>query len=217
MRQDDVHLMCIAEDGLLGLRPFEEEDCGQLIAALPDARSHVRWAGPEYAYPLDASQLLETLSKTRGERPSFKMYKAVLIDSGLTEAGSPDAEEAAGAPVAAEVSAAETVVGHAQLMDIDYERSHCVLGKVLIFPEWRGRGLGSLLVEAVVGEAFGPLGLHEMTLLAFDFNRAALAAYTRVGFVVSPPHPPPLPFEDESWQALRMLLTAECWAERRRS
>lgn len=176
------------EGELLELRTFDEGDIDQLIAAIPDARAHLQWAGPEYSYPLDAPQLKATLAKTRGERPSFKMYKAVLAGAGET-------------------------VGHAQLMDIDHAASSCVLGKILIFPPRRGEGLGTTLVKAVLHEAFAVLRLQSMTLMVFDFNEAAIAAYKRAGFAPFPPYPGPLSFQGESWQAVRMALSAERWRE----
>jgi RimJ/RimL family protein N-acetyltransferase len=178
----------IVEDESLELRTFDDSDFEQLIAAIPDARFHLQWAGPECSYPLDTAELKETLSKTIGEAPSFRVYKAVLSSTGET-------------------------VGHVQLMDIDYAKSSCVLGKVLIFPAHRGKGFGRSIVRLAVEEAFAGLGLREVTLLVFDFNDAAIATYRSLGFVRSPPDPAALPFEDESWQAIRMAMTRERWSE----
>ena len=175
------------EDDLLELRRFDEGDIDQLCAVITDPRLHLEWTGPEYTYPLDARQLQETLAKTRGQRPSFKAYKAVLPGTGET-------------------------VGHVQLMDIDYAKATCVLGKVLIFPPYRGRGLGKALVRMAVNEAFVSLGLRKMTLLVFDFNEAAIATYRSLGFVPSPPDPGDLMFEGESWHAIAMTVTRERWS-----
>lgn len=169
---------------------FDEGDFAQLIAAIPDAPSHLRWAGPEYAYPLDPTELKETLAKTTGAAPSFKVYKAVLAGRNET-------------------------VGHVQLVDIDYAKSTCVLGKVLIFPAHRGKGLGRSMVRAALREAFTVLRLHEVTLSVFDSNDAAIAIYRSLGFVRRSPDPAALPFEGESWRAVRMALTRERWSEER--
>jgi RimJ/RimL family protein N-acetyltransferase len=172
----------------LVLTRFEEDDIARLTAALPDARSHLLWAGPEYAYPLAPDELRETLAKTIGAAPSFSVYKALLAGTGET-------------------------VGHVQLMDIDYARSTCVLGKVLIFPGYRGRGLGRAMVGSVLGQAFTTLDLRAVTLLVFTFNDAAIGLYRSLGFVRRPPHPAALAFAGESWQAVRMGLTRERWAK----
>jgi RimJ/RimL family protein N-acetyltransferase len=175
-------------DESLDLRAFSESDFDQLIAVIPDARFLLQWAGPGYTHPLDAVQLKETLAKTVGEKPSFKVYKAVL-------------------PASAET------VGHVQLVDIDHESGTCVLGRVLIFPVHRGKGFGKSMVRSVVMEAFVGLGLREVTLLVFAFNQAAIATYTSVGFVRSLPDPGAHQFENESWDVTRMGLTRERWSE----
>jgi RimJ/RimL family protein N-acetyltransferase len=162
-----------------------------LSPAITDPRLHLQWAGPEYAYPLDARELMETLSKTTGRTPSFRVYKAVLPSTGET-------------------------AGHVQLMDIDYAKSTCALGRVLIFPAHRGKGLGRALVRLAVNEAFAGLGLREVTLLVFDFNDAAIATYKSLGFVPSPPDPRALPFQDESWHVMAMTVTGERWSENSR-
>jgi RimJ/RimL family protein N-acetyltransferase len=176
------------EDDSLELQEFEASDIDQLRAVITDPRLHLQWAGPEYSYPLDAREVKETLAKTMGETPSFRVYKAVL----------PSTDE---------------TVGHLQLMDIDYAGATCVLGKVLIFPAHRGKGLGRALVRSALDEAFAGLGLREVTLLVFDFNDAAIAIYRSLGFVPSPPDPGALTFEGESWQALAMSVTRERWLE----
>jgi RimJ/RimL family protein N-acetyltransferase len=169
------------------LSRFVEGDFGELTAAIPDARSHLQWAGPEYTYPLDPGELKATLAKTAGDTPAFRVYKAVLSDAGET-------------------------VGHVQLMDIDYVKSTCVLGKVLIFPGHTGRGLGRSMVRLAVEEALTALGLHEVTLLVFDFNDIAITMYESLGFVRRLPDPAVLAFEGKSWQAMRMAVTRDQWS-----
>ena len=172
----------------LELRPFGEEDFARLIARVPDARFLLQWSGPEYAFPLDSRQLRETLARTRGKTPSFKVYKAVLSGAALT-------------------------VGHVQLMDIDYESGTCDLGRVLIFPEHRGTGLGKPLVSSALHEAFAGLGLREVTLRVFAFNRPAVATYESVGFVKSRPGPETHQVDGESLDVLAMELSRERWSE----
>ena len=172
----------------LELRPFDEGDFAQLIDQVPDAGFLLQWSGPEYSFPLDSHQLSETLAKTTGRGASFKVYKAVL-------------------------SSAAGSVGHIQLMDIDYESGACVLGRVLIFREHRGKGLGELLVRSALHEAFAGLGLRQVTLLVFAFNEPAVATYESVGFVRSRPDPSPHHIDRQSWEVLAMELSRERWQE----
>jgi ribosomal protein S18 acetylase RimI-like enzyme len=52
---------------------------------------------------------------------------------------------------------------------------------MLVAREWRGRGVGSALVEAAIGWARGH-GLHKLTLQVFPHNAAAIALYRKFGF-----------------------------------
>ena len=53
---------------------------------------------------------------------------------------------------------------------------------MLVDRDWRGRGVGSALVQAAVSRAHGQ-GLHELCLEVFAHNTAAIALYRRSGFV----------------------------------
>ncbi|MEO1704620.1 MAG: GNAT family N-acetyltransferase [Pseudomonadota bacterium] len=61
------------------------------------------------------------------------------------------------------------------------KRAHLSLG---ILDETKlGQGLGTEAMETVVAFAFGPLGLHRLTVRSLDFNERAISAYEKVGFV----------------------------------
>jgi phosphinothricin acetyltransferase len=47
--------------------------------------------------------------------------------------------------------------------------------------EWRGRGVGRQLLEALMARA-RELGYHKLVLAAFPWNEAGLRAYRRAGF-----------------------------------
>ncbi len=169
------------------LATFTHDDFTDLIEAVEDARCLLQWAGPEYRYPLNETQLERTLRQGQGPLASLLAYKAVLTDTGET-------------------------VGHAQLMGIDRVTSTATLGRVLVFPAWRGRGLGRALVRLVLGEAFDHLGLELVILHVFAFNRPAVATYRGVGFTVRPGGPGVRMYEGEVWEVLRMGLTREEWS-----
>ena len=52
---------------------------------------------------------------------------------------------------------------------------------MLVDRDWRGRGVGSALVQAVVDRARGQ-GLHKLCLEVFPHNAAAVALYRKCGF-----------------------------------
>ncbi len=167
---------------MIRLEKFLESDCDPLIALVPDARLLLQWAGPNYRHPLDAIQLKRTLAKAAGEQPSVKVFKAVLRTT-------------------------SQVVGHIQLMNIDYTRACCRIGRVMIFPDYQGTGLGKEMVRLAAREAFDTLGLVEITLGVFDFNKAAIATYQSLGFKEYRLKMGAFTFRDEAWNLMEMKLT----------
>ena len=53
---------------------------------------------------------------------------------------------------------------------------------MLVDRDWRGRGVGSALLQAAIGWARGQ-GLHKLCLEVFAHNAAAIAVYRKSGFV----------------------------------
>ena len=157
LRQPLNFTLGILEHKLIKLQPFNKSDFNQLIAEIPDARFLLQWAGPKYAYPPDTAQLSDTLANTSGEKPSFKVFKGIRSNT-------------------------SEVIGHIQLMDIDYNAASCILGRVLIFQKYRGYGFGKAMVKEVVKVAFDNLHFAEITLGVFDFNTRAIDVYKRIGF-----------------------------------
>jgi RimJ/RimL family protein N-acetyltransferase len=171
---------------MLTLQKFNGNDFARLIAEVPDARFLLQWSGPKYSYPLDESQLSDTLTKTTGDQPSFKIFKAVRLDTYET-------------------------AGHIQLMNIDYTAAACTLGRVLIFNAYRGKGLGKELVSLAIKEAFDNLNLNEITLNVFDFNASAIATYKKNGFVEYQFAPEARSFQDEKWNVIKMKIHKDAY------
>ena len=63
--------------------------------------------------------------------------------------------------------------------------SHHGFGEIgmAVAKEWRGRGVGSALMQAAIEHARGR-GLHKLTLDVFAHNESAIALYEKFGFVV---------------------------------
>jgi RimJ/RimL family protein N-acetyltransferase len=76
------------------------------------------------------------------------------------------------------------VVGEAVLMDLDEDASSMSYRIALVGPEVFGHGYGTEATRLVRDFAFGPLGLHRLALEVNSFNAAAIAVYTKVGFVL---------------------------------
>jgi RimJ/RimL family protein N-acetyltransferase len=166
---------------LINLLKFNDSDCSQLISEIPDARFLLQWAGPKYSYPLDDAQLTETITNTIGEKPSYKVFKAIKSDTLET-------------------------VGHIQLMNIDYDIERCFLGRVLVFKKYRHKGYGKELVQEAIRIAFEQIGMNEIILGVFDFNTAAIELYKKIGFSKFHFVEGARQFQNESWNLIRMKL-----------
>jgi len=138
------------------LQPFTEADIDRLIAWTPTGEFLMQWAGPSYQFPLTREQVMVFLALTEGDEPDVLMFRAV------DEAG--------------------VVVGHIELLNIDRHNRVATMGRVLLAPEARGRGLGQELVSAALRVAFDTLKLHRVGLGVFDFNTPAISCYERAGF-----------------------------------
>lgn len=140
----------------VALRPFEETDFPFILGSIVSADELLQWAGPGLSWPLDEEQLRDY--RSRGDDPD-KLLTFSAVEN-----------------------ATDFVVGHVQLV-LDREHDLGYVGRVLIAPSARGRGLGTALMREIVRFGFDDLRLHRLSLNVFDFNRAAIACYERVGFI----------------------------------
>ena len=76
------------------------------------------------------------------------------------------------------------VLGEVVLMDLDEDNGSMTFRIALLGPEVSGRGYGTEATRLVRDFALGPLGLHRLALEVNAFNVAAIAVYTKVGFVL---------------------------------
>ena len=79
--------------------------------------------------------------------------------------------------------AAGTVVGWASLNQFNPRPAyqHVADFSVYVDRDWRGKGVGRRLLEALIDLA-REIGYHKMVLSAFPFNQAGVALYERLGF-----------------------------------
>ncbi|MFE6846999.1 GNAT family N-acetyltransferase [Streptomyces sp. NPDC057686] len=82
------------------------------------------------------------------------------------------------------------------------------LGRVLIAPEARGRGLGETLLTLAVARAFDELGLPSLDLGVYTHNTAAVRLYEKLGFRTEQVLQDVEEVDGVRWSALQMRLTA---------
>jgi RimJ/RimL family protein N-acetyltransferase len=172
---------------MIELQPFQKEDCDRLISWIPDARFLMQFAGPKYTFPLDRLQIYKTMEKTEGNEPSYYMFKAVLLPE-------------------------NKVIGHIELMNIDRQKSTTHIGSVIIGdPAIRGNGLGAEMINKAVDFAFNIIGVDEVTLSVYDFNKPAISCYKRSGFEEYRFKSKGRRFENEYWDMIVMRLKKKTW------
>jgi diamine N-acetyltransferase len=73
-------------------------------------------------------------------------------------------------------------IGTAGLMHVDHRNRRAEFGIVIGEPECRNRGYGTETARLVLDYAFTVVGLHNVMLSVFEFNRGAVRAYEKAGF-----------------------------------
>ncbi|MBB3259058.1 putative acetyltransferase [Paraburkholderia bannensis] len=76
------------------------------------------------------------------------------------------------------------VIGQAELMAHDGRRSHCASLGIGVHDAFQGRGVGALLMGALIDAADTAFGLRRIELQVFADNAPAIGLYRRFGFEV---------------------------------
>ncbi|MNO40901.1 Spermidine N(1)-acetyltransferase [compost metagenome] len=117
-----------------------------------------QWAGPSLTFPLDDDQLTKYIDGANHPADSD-----CLIFCAVHEA-------------------TQQVVGHISFSIIDRANRSARIGRVVVDPDYQGRGFGSRMMNEMLRIGFVGLGMHRLSLGAFAFNTAALKTYEAVGF-----------------------------------
>ncbi len=72
-------------------------------------------------------------------------------------------------------------LGEIILLDHDEPNRSAAL-RIALAARAQDRGVGTAALRLVLAHAFGPLGLHRVSLDVFAFNAQAIRAYEKVGF-----------------------------------
>ncbi|MDS1268908.1 GNAT family protein [Lipingzhangella sp. LS1_29] len=136
----------------LTMRPFDRAEIPLLHAALTTHADLVLWSGTQLHWPLTQDQLRSYVDNANVDH----MILSAVADH-------------------------DTVVGHASVRVTPAHRS-ARIGRVLVYPDHRGRGYGAALMTAVLDIIFGQRGLHRASLGVFQHNARALGLYERLGF-----------------------------------
>ncbi|MHB1490482.1 MAG: GNAT family N-acetyltransferase [Cellulomonas sp.] len=160
------------------LREFALSDAPVLMTWIDGPQELVTWAGPAFSWPLDEHQLAAYAREASGQR---RIWTAVQTGSG-------------------------EAVGHASLR-LDPVHASGRLGRVLVAPGARGRGVGTTMLEKVLASAFGTFELDRVELGVFTHNAAAIRLYERLGFVCERVLRDVEHVKGRPWSAMQMGLT----------
>lgn len=136
-------------------------DYHELASWIADAEQARRWAGPNLPYPFTADALEALL-----ELPGINVSSFCLVDArGMCGFGQ------FWQPLPAAVSASAAIENSVHL------------GRIIISPHQRGRGLGRALMEQLITKAIEVTGASAITLRVYRSNVAAATLYRQFGFV----------------------------------
>jgi RimJ/RimL family protein N-acetyltransferase len=141
---------------MIELTPFTPADIDRLIGWIPSLEALQLWTASSFDFPLTREHLEGHLRES-AERGDRLIFKAVASDD-------------------------DKVVGHIELGGIDRRNQSLRIGRVLLDPAARGRGLGAGMMQCALDFSFGTLQMHRVELGVFDVNPRAIACYERVGF-----------------------------------
>ncbi|MFL6264280.1 MAG: GNAT family N-acetyltransferase [Thermoanaerobaculia bacterium] len=179
---------------MIELIPFTEADIEPLLGWIRSHEELLLWTASSFGYPLTREHIQQHLrdSAARGDR---LIFKAVDSESGET-------------------------IGHVELGAIDARNRSARVGRVLLAPAARGRGLGTAMMRATLAYAFDVLQVHRAELGVFDVNPRALACYERAGFrregVRRESFAVPAELGGGYWSDITMSVLASEWESLRR-
>ncbi len=141
---------------MVQLLPFTEQDIERLINWIDSPELLLQWAGHTFTYPLERKQILKHLQSANGNFPEMLIFKAADKN--------------------------KNIVGHIELVRIDYTNQSASLARVFVSPVCRANGYGQEIVKRALEIGFDKLRLHRIDLRVFDFNKHAIKCYEKCGF-----------------------------------
>ncbi|BCG59493.1 GNAT family N-acetyltransferase [Paenibacillus sp. URB8-2] len=140
------------------LQYFDESDfdCLRRWSVSPEFLK--QWAGPSLHFPVQDEELRKYIAgSNRPAESELMVYSAVHVATGA-------------------------VIGHISLAGIDRDNGSARIGRVVLDPEYRGKGLSRRMMGEAMRIGFEGLELHRLALGVFDFNTSAIRAYEALGF-----------------------------------
>lgn len=166
------------------LREYRPTDAEKIVEWMDNERDFYYWSADRYGhYPIQPSEI--NLNYDRCSKKTFFKPMIAEID------GKP--------------------VGHFILRTPGADLRVIRIGFVVVDKNFRGQGLGKLLMQKAVAYAKNRLNAREINLGVFKQNESAIRCYTAVGFAVSDEADELSSFNynGENWEYLKMVYLGE--------
>jgi RimJ/RimL family protein N-acetyltransferase len=105
-------------------------------------------------------------------------------------------------------------VGYLELNAMSGDNTSMWLGHCLVRPDCRGRGVGQMMVDMMLEEAFANRGARDVCLIVFPDNYKAIDCYRRAGFAHLAPQTKFFCTTNQHHQMLCMNITSRQYARR---
>jgi RimJ/RimL family protein N-acetyltransferase len=173
---------------MIRLEYFTKDDYQQLIEWIDNEDLLKNWAGSLFSFPLTPHSLDWYLDETNDpDNSDALVYKAVSSVSGNT-------------------------VGHISLGGISRKNRSARISRVLVGDtSYKGKGVCSSMVNAVLKIGFEQLNLHRIGLGVYTFNAKAIGCYTKCGFSIDGTMRDVLLYNDEYWSLVEMSILEDEW------
>lgn len=169
---------------MIELIDFEPSNFPVLRNWLPTERDLVQWGGPDLEHPVTDRQLEEMIAEGRSTPPRRLSWMAV--------------------------DRTQALVGHIQVA-LDWRNGVARIGRVMIAPQMRGKGLALPLLKAAVRQAFSNPEIERTELNVYSWNTAAIRTYIKAGFSHEGVRRSSAKVGDERWDTAIMGMLREEW------
>lgn len=140
---------------MIHLEKFDKTDYDRLIRWIDSEEAMVQFSGPMFSYPITEAQLQAYCNAAN--RLAFRVVE----------------------------TSTNTVIGHAEINNIDIKNSNARICRILIGDtNKRNKGYGKAIIRQLVSIGFEQLKLHRLDLGVFDFNLSAIKCYQQCGFTI---------------------------------
>ena len=174
---------------MIKLEYFTSNDFTQLMQWITDEEILMNWSGALFSFPLTQSSMQWYIEAVNDIKKSDAfIYKAVEIETGKT-------------------------VGHISLGGISKKNKAGRISRVLVAPDYQGKGYCRQMVSAILKIGFEDLQLHRIGLGVYDFNKAAISCYKKAGLLVEGTSRDCLLFKGEWWSLVEMSILEEEWRD----